>query len=103
SRAFLGRIADFDPAPYWHSLHIPVLAMFGGRDLIVPAGPNRARIESELSANGNARTRIVTIADANHIGMIAKTGTIAEYPTLDHFDPACFRTFGDWLDGIAKP
>ena len=102
SRAFLGRIADFDPAPYWAKLRIPVLAMFGGVDLVVPSDPNRALIEKQLSTNGNPATKIVMIDNVNHVGMIAKTGTIAEYPTLDHFDPGYFKTFGDWLDGIAK-
>ena len=101
SRAYLGRIARFDPAPHWAKLHIPVLALFGGKDSIVPVDPNRALIEKMLAANGNPATKIVVIADVNHVGMIAKTGTFAEYPTLDHYDPAYFKTFGDWLDSIA--
>ena len=100
SRAFLGRIADFDPAPHWAALRIPVLAVFGGRDLVVPADPNRALIQKQLAADPSAK--VVAIDDVNHVGMIAKTGTIAEYPTLDHFDPVYFNTFGDWLERVAK-
>ncbi|GEM_PF-862734 len=102
SRGFLGRVAGFDPAPHWAKLHIPVLAVFGGKDFVVPEDPNRALLEKDFLHNGNPATKVVTIADVNHVGMIAATGTIAEYPTLDHFDPAYFATFGDWLAMIAR-
>jgi AcrR family transcriptional regulator/pimeloyl-ACP methyl ester carboxylesterase len=101
SRAFLGRIADFDVGPHWAKVRAPVLALFGGRDLIVPVEPNRKYLTAMLAANADTATRIVTLPDVNHVGMIAKTGTIAEYGELDHFDPQYFRTFGDWLDAIA--
>lgn len=101
-RGFLGRIAAFDPAPHWAKLHIPVLALFGGKDFVVPEDPNRMLLEKQLAANGNPLTEVVTIADVNHVGMIATTGTIAEYPALDHFDPAYFAAFGDWLEKIAN-
>ena len=103
ARAFLGRIAAFDPVPYWMKLHIPVLGMFGGKDSVVPADPNRAVLDKSLAGNGNPATKTLVIPDVNHVGMIAKTGTFAEYSTLDHYDSAYFRTFGDCLEKLAKP
>jgi pimeloyl-ACP methyl ester carboxylesterase len=98
TRAFLRHIASFDPAPYWAKLRIPVLAVFGGKDLIVPAEPNRALVARALAANPGAST--VLIPDVNHVGMTARAGTFAEYGTLDRYDPAYFRSFGDWLEGM---
>jgi pimeloyl-ACP methyl ester carboxylesterase len=103
ARAFLGRIAAFDPAPYWAKLHMPVLGIFGGKDSVVPADLNRALLDKALAANGNPATKTILIPDVNHVGMIAKTGTFAEYPTLNHYDPAYFSTFGDWLEKLARP
>ncbi len=103
ARAFLSRIAAFDPAPYWRKLHIPVLGIFGGKDSVVPVNPNRWLLEKALADNGNPATKTIVIPDANHVGMIAKTGTFAEYPTLDHYDSAYFSTFGDWLEKLTKP
>ena len=103
ARAFLGRIAAFDPAPHWAKLHIPVLGIFGGKDSVVPADPNRALLDKALAANGNPATKTIVIPDVNHVGMIAKTGTFAEYQTLNHYDPAYFSTFGDWLEKLARP
>ncbi|HWA89020.1 MAG TPA: alpha/beta fold hydrolase [Rhizomicrobium sp.] len=99
TRAFLGRIARFDAAPYWARAKMPVLAIFGGKDSLVPVAPNAALLKTQLK--GNASAKIVVLADANHVGMIARTGTFAEYPTLDRFDPAYFQTMRDWLDGRA--
>lgn len=100
ARGFLHRIARFDPAPYWAKVHVPVLAMFGAKDAIVPVKPNAALLARQLKANRAAK--VVTLASANHVGMIAKTGTFAEYPTLERYDGAYFKTFGDWLDARAE-
>jgi AcrR family transcriptional regulator/alpha-beta hydrolase superfamily lysophospholipase len=96
SRAFLGRIARFDVGPYWARTRMPVLAMFGTRDSLVPVVPNAALLRTMLKPNRAAT--IAVIAGANHIGMTAKTGTFAEYATLGRFAPDFFPTLGAWLD-----
>lgn len=100
ARRYLARIAHFDAGPCWAKVHVPVLAMFGGKDSLVPVKPNRALVGKMLAHERAART--VVLARANHVGMIAKTGTFAEYPALDHFDPAYFKTFGDWLEARVR-
>jgi fermentation-respiration switch protein FrsA (DUF1100 family) len=46
-------ITGFDPAPYWRKVRIPLLILFGGKDHVVPVGPNRARLEALLAEAGN--------------------------------------------------
>lgn len=107
-RRFMAVIAGFDSASYWRKVHLPLLVLFGGKDHVVPVGPNRSRLEGLLSEAGKAQAQIVTLADDNHLAMLAKTGVRTEYATLIRFDPAYFQTLTAFLDRVpalsgAKP
>jgi AcrR family transcriptional regulator len=102
-RGFLARIAAFDVLPHWAKLHLPVLAIYGGKDLLVPPAPNRRLVERALGRGARRLARTVVLPRVNHLGMIATTGTFAEYAKLERWDPAYFATFGDWLDAQAAP
>jgi alpha-beta hydrolase superfamily lysophospholipase len=97
-RRFMAVIANFDVAAAWQEVRIPLLVLFGGKDHVVPAGPNRSRLESLLSEAGKAQTQIVTLEDDNHLAMLAKTGVRTEYAMLNRFDPAYFQTLTAFLD-----
>ena len=107
-RRFMAVIAGFDSASYWRKVHIPLLVLFGGKDHVVPVGPNRLRLEGLLSEAGNTQAQIVTLERDNHLDMLAKTGVRTEYATLNRFDPAYFQTLAAFLDRMlglsgAKP
>jgi pimeloyl-ACP methyl ester carboxylesterase len=91
-------VGDFDPIPYWRKVRAPVLAIFGGKDNIVPVEPN-ARILLGLIGS-NPASEVVILPDDNHLGMLARTGLRAEYGRLDHIDPAYFDTIDDWLSRL---
>lgn len=97
-RRFMAVIAGFDPAPYWRKVRIPLLILFGGKDHIVPVGPNRSRLEAILAEAGNTQTQIVTLENDNHLAMLAKTGVRSEYASLNRFDPAYFETLTTFLE-----
>lgn len=101
-RRFMAAIAGFDPAPYWRKVRIPLLVLFGGRDRVVPVGPNRTRLETLLSEAGNTEARIVVLEPDNHLNMVAKTGVRTEYPSLNRFDPVYFQTLSRFLDEMSK-
>jgi uncharacterized protein len=61
---------------------VPVLAVFGGKDVQVLAGSNAAALQKALEVAGNADVEIVTIEDANHLFQAAETGALAEYSQL---------------------
>ncbi|MFO1187243.1 MAG: alpha/beta hydrolase [Alphaproteobacteria bacterium] len=88
-------IADFDPAPLWRACQIPVLAIFGSKDLIVPPEPNARLLESFLPA-ATAR-RIDVLAGANHLGMVADKGVTAEYAKCTQVAPGYFPALSSWL------
>ena len=100
-RKFMAAIAGFDAADYWRKVRIPVLALFGGKDHVVPAEINRPQLETLLQEAGNSRAQIVTFENDNHLNMLAKTGVRTEYATLNHFDPAYFETLRHFLDRMA--
>jgi dienelactone hydrolase len=86
----------FDPAEALRRLTCPVLAMFGGRDLQVPASANLLRLNAALTAGGNRRVTLREYPDANHLFQPAVTGLPAEYASL----PQAFVE--GLLDDLAK-
>jgi pimeloyl-ACP methyl ester carboxylesterase len=50
----------------WRQIKIPVLALYGGKDLNVPAAKNVAALTEELNEAGNRDYTIKVFPDANH-------------------------------------
>lgn len=88
----------YNPADDWAKTTIPVLAVFGGKDVQVDAEQNAGPMEAALKAAGNTDYTVVTIPTANHLFQDAKTGGTAEYSTLPNEFVADFLpTIGDWI------
>lgn len=77
-RFFIG----FDPWEALGRVTCPVFAAFGGRDLQVPAAPNRSRLNAALTSAGNQDVTVRQYPDANHLFQPAITGDLSEYATL---------------------
>ncbi len=93
-RSFL----EYDPAPDWANVTVPVLAIFGGKDIQVDPQQNVSVLETLLTDAGNEDFTIVTLPDANHLFQQAETGGLDEYALLDPiFTPDLLPTIGDWL------
>ncbi len=60
------RNLDLDPADYWDRIHVPVLAMFGERDDVVPVAASAARIEAALRRARNKDVTIRIFPNAGH-------------------------------------
>ena len=78
-RSFLG----YDPTSDWAQVTVPVLAIFGGKDVQVIAESNQQALETALAAAGNEDVTTLTIPDANHLFQEADTGALAEYGQLE--------------------
>ncbi len=61
------RNLDFDPAPSWERIRVPVLAFFGERDNVVPVQQSVERIDRALKQARNADVTIKVYPDADHI------------------------------------
>jgi uncharacterized protein len=88
----------YDPAPALQKLAIPVLALFGGKDLQVPAASNRDAVMSALDKGGNKDHTAKVLADANHLFQTANTGNPSEYTQLKpEFTAGFLDTIAGWI------
>jgi pimeloyl-ACP methyl ester carboxylesterase len=77
-RSFLG----YDPRADWAHVRVPVLAIFGGKDVQVMAESNEAALREALAAAGNEDVTTLILPDANHLFQEAVTGSVSEYGDL---------------------
>lgn len=95
-RTMIKLMADFDPAPYWRKCKVPTLALFGGKDWIVPAKANLSALQSSISTD--AVLTSMTLPSANHLMFVAEKGVRTEYPSLSRIDPGYFSEIAHWLE-----
>lgn len=87
-----------DPAPVLEKVHAPVLALFGGKDVQVPAATNEPAVKAALEKGGNKDVTTRVFQDANHLFQAAQTGSPAEYATLKpEFAPGVVDTITNWV------
>ena len=88
----------YDPAPALEKVKVPVLALFGGKDLQVPAEANEKAIMAALDKGGNTDYTAKVFPDANHLYQSAKTGSPNEYATLKpEFTAGFLDTISNWI------
>lgn len=81
----------------WGMARIPVLGVFGGKDVQVLADQNAPLMEVQL-AGSDPSSRVVTLPDANHLFQAAVTGGLAEYGTLaSTFTPDLLPLVTAWV------
>lgn len=90
----------YEPEPDISGIEVPVLALYGGKDVQVPAARNASAMERILSNAGHEDFRVMTLPHANHLFQLAETGHPAEYATLEPaFLPALAEELVPWLQG----
>jgi uncharacterized protein len=88
----------YDPLPALRRLEIPVLALFGERDLQVPPAQNKTPLESAVRAAGQPASKVVVLPGLNHLLQAASTGSPAEYSVIEEtMNAAALDLIGDWL------
>lgn len=82
-----------DPAPALAAVHVPMLAIYGGKDLQVPADQNAPAL-----ARIQPAAEIVVLPELNHLMQTAGTGAPAEYGTIEEtIAPEALKTVVDWI------
>ncbi len=90
---------DYDPATTLAKVRCPVLALFGEKDLQVPAESNRTAIVEALARGGNRDVTAKVLPGANHLYQQAGSGSPSEYPTLSkQFVPGFLETISAWIN-----
>jgi pimeloyl-ACP methyl ester carboxylesterase len=98
SSAWMRFMLAYDPLPALRSLEIPVLALFGERDLQVPPAQSKAPLEAALQAAGHPASRVVELPRLNHLFQAAATGAPAEYATIEEtMNAAALELIGSWI------
>ena len=89
---------DYDPLPSLQNTKCPVLALYGQKDLQVPAKTNLPLLQKALSDADNTQADIRQLADLNHLFQHAYSGSPAEYGAIEEtFSPEALQIISDWL------
>lgn len=87
-----------DPATYLGKIKIPVLALFGGKDVQVSPEVNAKLVETSLKAAGNQDVTVRILPGLNHLFQHADTGAVAEYGTIEEtISPEVLEIIGSWI------
>jgi fermentation-respiration switch protein FrsA (DUF1100 family) len=70
----------YNPMADIQKIDIPVLAIFGGKDIQVLADENKKALEDIAASNPGIQIKV--IEEANHLFQKAESGQASEYPTL---------------------
>ena len=92
----LRSFVTYDPAPALQALRVPVLAVYGGKDLQVPPAQSEPVLRALLDGHPDATIR--TFDGLNHLMQPATTGHPREYgPTETTMDPQALALITEWL------
>jgi fermentation-respiration switch protein FrsA (DUF1100 family) len=79
-------------------VHVPVLAINGGKDLQVPPKEDLDGIEQALKDGGNRDYKVVLLPGLNHLFQTSRTGAPSEYAEIEEtIAPIALQTVGDWI------
>ncbi len=85
--------AAYDPAPALAALTVPLLAIYGDKDLQVPADQNAAALRRVRPT-----ADVVILPGLNHLMQTAGTGLPGEYGTIEEtVSPTAIRIVVDWV------
>ncbi len=87
-----------DPTPVLKGLTCPVLAIGGTLDTQVPSRQNLPAIAAALAEGTTGDYEILSLPKLNHLLQPARTGTIAEFATIEQtLASAVLDAIGNWL------
>lgn len=89
-----GVLDPYEPASALEHVTCPILAVFGGRDVLVPVPESVAIFDRSLQKAGNADATIVVFPQANHRLLIADHRT--SLPTQAPFAPGYLDLVMQW-------
>jgi pimeloyl-ACP methyl ester carboxylesterase len=98
-------MSQVDTLQLWRRTTIPVLALYGGRDLNVPAARNVAALDEALRHAGNRDYKIKLFPNANHNGLETDKARLSpdEERYLHRHAPGIFTARLEWVLSHAPP
>lgn len=90
---------NYDPIKALEKINIPVLMIFGEKDLQVSPNQNQPPMEEALRKAGNTNFKTVVFPNANHLFQEAVTGSPSEYSKLPkEFVPGFLEEISNWIN-----
>lgn len=80
---WLTEFLRYSPVNDLRKIQIPILAVYGGKDVQVPEKSNRAAMEKLFRQSGKSNAQIKTFEQANHLFQEANSGLPTEYADLN--------------------
>jgi uncharacterized protein len=92
-------MTQLDTAPLWRTVTIPVLALYGGKDLNVPAARNVTALTEALKSAGNRDYEIKVLPNANHDGLETDKALLTDDQVryLQGYAPGYFEARLKWV------
>lgn len=89
---------SYNPAASLAKVNAPVLVLFGGKDLQVPAKENAEALEEIIKRNNKTNFEIAIQEGLNHLFQPADTGLPIEYNQIETtMDPEVLRKISNWI------
>jgi pimeloyl-ACP methyl ester carboxylesterase len=92
------RMLDYDPAPALRTLKMPVLALFGAMDHLVPPERHVAPLLTALREIGNNDVTVAVFPHGNHRLEVATPGVLQDWMIASRIVPGYFSTIEEWLE-----
>jgi len=90
-------ILGYDPTPSLKQLRVPVLALAGTKDLVVPPDVNLTALKRSLAQDPDLK--VVELDGLNHFFQPAKTGLPQEFATIEEtLAPAAIEEIIAWVE-----
>jgi len=87
---------SYDPRPALVGANVPVLALFGEKDLQVPPLQSADAVADALSGNPDATVDV--LPDLNHLFQEAETGSPTEYQSIEQtMSPVALTAVSAWI------
>jgi pimeloyl-ACP methyl ester carboxylesterase len=93
-RFFLG----YDPRPALEAVTVPVLALFGEKDLQVPPSQSAPEMEAAFERAGHSDATVLVLPGLNHLFQEAETGSPSEYAQIEQtMSPTALQAISSWI------
>lgn len=94
----------YDPRPAIESTNVPILALFGGKDLQVPPDQSADEVRAAFDRGANADATVTVLPGLNHLFQEAATGSPAEYQSISQtMSPVALEAISAWIAARFTP
>ena len=88
----------YDPRPILEQVSVPVLAIFGKKDLQVPHELNVPEIEAAFERGNNEAVTVRVLPGLNHLFQQAESGAPSEYQQIEEtFNQSALELVSSWI------